>query len=222
MMRYTATVSWHDVPGSVFATWTYPDECLPRGRVRLNRDRERLHAKLEKITGKKIPVIWRLERVRRRSGHHAGEMMPHWHMILLGIGFFPYREFRVAWQEVIDYPHPVSIQFDPIVNGKAATCYIQKYVAKEAEHYSLDSGAHLPQEGRHYGYLRKGLIPREAVRWYGQLTEEQSYELLATVSEDCQWIEPDKLRGFTLFGGRAKAAERLIRSMGLDAVHSPC
>lgn len=191
---------------NMFATLTYPDDVAPTNSYDTNKHRYLWHRKVEKLTGRKVPGMWRIEWVARKSGPLCGEILPHFHIILFDIGYIQYKELRRAWADVIGAKREPSVRFERMRKGTKVGRYIAKYVAKVPDATNLDNSAYLNRGGRHYGYLRKGLIPVEVRRWSPQLSVLQAEELLALSREWCPEYASRMPQSFAALGARGKAA----------------
>lgn len=84
LMNRMNEINREKAPLPSFVTLTYPDEVLPVSAKRFARDMNTLRAAWERRFGK-TPLIWRKEGVRRKSGSHVGELVPHVHMLPFGV-----------------------------------------------------------------------------------------------------------------------------------------
>lgn len=215
LLKYSATINWKKTRTSLYATWTYPDEVLPRDRLTLNRDRYLLMRKIEKHLGRRLCGIWRIEWKPRLTGKFKGQAMPHWHWIVFDVGYISYKKIRLYWREVIHAPNEVSMRFERIEDGQKATRYIGKYAAKAINRDNLDILPQLNSLGRHYGYFRKAQIPRHKVQWFKTLTAQQLKAIQEYASQNFEWLDPRTPRSFSLFGNYGVAAVMKILEMGV-------
>lgn len=220
LLKYSATIDWPNTGNSLYSTFTYPPENEPKSRKELNQHRFLLHRRCEAILGKSIGAIWRIEWKPRLSGSTKGALAPHYHLIMFNVGYFPYKELRLGWKTAIGAKREVSMRFDPLLNGSKAAHYIAKYTAKLQPACNLDILPHLNKLGRHYGFLRKALIPLRERVWYQELSTEQYQSLLSFAGEQFDWLDQRCHKSFCLLGGFGKSALVRILEMGLATVQS--
>lgn len=126
--------------GGLFVTLTYPgkfDYSPEEVKTHLERFR---HALLYHFPD--CGVFWRMELKERLSGASAGQIAPHFHLLVfLYQSDWTVYDFRAWlaytwWSSVgsLDPKHrEVGTQADIILNRKHAQCYASKYAAKEDE-----------------------------------------------------------------------------------------
>jgi hypothetical protein len=156
MLKFVATVNYDGLRKSLFMTFTYPDECLPRAKDQTNKDRYLIWRVIEKVMGRKVCGIWRKEWQVRKSGKFQGQRQPHFHFLLFDVGYTPYKKIRLAWRRIIKAKKEPSMKFVPCGNSAKVAGYVSKYVAKVEPSSNLDNVVHLNSPGRHYGFFRKG------------------------------------------------------------------
>lgn len=216
MLKFIATVDWSPTLDGRFITLTYPDDQAMRTRKERNNDRARFFRYMEKYLGKKVEGIWRLEWKKRKSGRHKGKLAPHFHIILPTVGWLPYKKIHLWWRKAIRATRPVSCKVEVIVSGKQIGLYIAKYLAKWSGPPNLDNPLLLNSNGRHYGYVRKELIPRCPIRWINGLGREVSLALMSLGAERLEWITGDKIESFTILGDEADEIEKEIDEIRID------
>lgn len=121
----------------VFATLTYPDE--------FSRDEGVWKRHLDSF-GKRFrrlfpggSFIWRIEFKDRKSGVAAGEIAPHFHLLVWGTGLYEFRQFAgVAWGGVVqsgDERHlRAGTSSERVRTWNGVMSYVSKYVAKEEDY----------------------------------------------------------------------------------------
>jgi hypothetical protein len=215
VIRFGHTVNWDKIPRSLFTTWTYPDSALPRSRDLRNKDRYLLHRGVEHIIGRRIAALWRVEYKPRQTGMFVGDYHPHWHIIWCDVGFIPYTEIRLLWNKICHSDEKIQMDFEPIWNHGKAMSYIYKYTSKVSDQPRLDRVPQLNTDGRHYGYLRKGMIPRHKVTWFRQLTEEEGGRITRHGAMLLKKLNPAAHCSFAVFGNFKRGILNTIREMGL-------
>jgi hypothetical protein len=215
LLRDSATIDWAGLGVSQFCTFGYPDECLPRDKRQRSQDRYLWHREMELAQGRQVCGVWRNEWVPRLTGKFVGKLMPHLHIIWMGIGRFPYTRMRTAWREIIKSPVEPNMKFVKLDCVRKCGFYIGKYTAKEPD-YKLGN---LPNcnkiDGRHYGWFRKELVPTRPVNWFKSLTHEQYIALRDHCAQDAEWLDTHSVKSFSLFAGRKVSAIMKILEMGL-------
>ena len=203
LLKFAAKVNWEATGRSQFATLGYPDECWPRSREQLNRDRYLLHREIENAVGRKVAVLWRIEWIDRKSGKHIGELLPHWHMIFFSIGHFPYKRIRQAWKRIIRASQEPNIKFQKLQSARQHGFYIAKYSAKKALATNLGNVTYHNTQGRHYGFLRKSIIPMEPKVWFEPLSREEYRKIQEELYRELGIELHSRITGFTVLGERA-------------------
>ncbi len=145
----------HSAP--LFVTLTYPDE-FPRSPKTWNKHLERLRSRLVRRYGK-VPVVWRKEFQVRKSGKNAGEVAPHFHLLIFAdLDWADVLEWIAdAWYEVVgsgDRRHFLAgTRVERLRSWRGGIGYASKYVAKVEE---LQPG--YEDTGRLWGIWYKHLL----------------------------------------------------------------
>lgn len=218
MLRFGHTINWETKVRKLFITLTYPDEVMPTRREELSNHKYLFIRAIETILAHRISGIWRLEWKPRLTGMHEGQIVPHWHLILFDIGYISYTTIRLAWKRIVGSEKEPSMRFEKIGDSPKAMGYISKYVAKATPFTNLDKDTYLNRTGRHYGYVRKSLIPRYEVRYSTQLAENHVWTLLEYLAPYFEWVNPNDPKGFALFGKHADELEKICKQIGLTIV----
>jgi hypothetical protein len=221
LFKFQNTIDWTRIGRSQFLTFTYPDEVLPRTHKQLNVDRYLIHRSIENIKGRRIAVMWRKEYVTRQTGIHIGTLQPHWHLIAFDVGFFPYKDLRVAWKKHLHVQNEPDMDFEEIDCGEKAGYYIAKYTAKPHEPYRLGNIPNLNKIGRHYGMMRRELIPRCRRRFYGQMTHEQAHIITREARKVLDKLYDARPMSFALFGKKMHAVLKVFAEFGLTEAPTP-
>ena len=226
--------------GGWFLTLTYPDE-FPRSARRWKRDiatmRKRLTRAYENLGG-----IWRLEFQDRKSGANAGEVAPHYHLLIFGLAGEKLelrKKISQMWYEVVGSHDPKHLkagtQVDSMSSRRHAFFYASKYAAKSDGQEKLPNGdCGLP--GRFWGTFGN-LDTNPAM--IARLTPQQFYELKRFAA---RWLKSKRRKyakrlarlsrvvGFSCFGlgDRSGAAEidigsaailKLLQALAVQVAH---
>lgn len=194
-----------DVNGGWFLTLTYPDE-FPQDARRWKRDiaamRKRLVRHYANLGG-----LWRLEFQDRKSGTNAGQVAPHYHLLVFGLAGDKLelrKKISQMWFEVVGSGDPKHLkagtQVDSMSSRRHAFFYASKYAAKHEDEEKLPS-AECGLPGRFWGTFGN-LDTNPAM--IARLTPQQFYELKRFAS---RWLK-SKRRKY------AKRLARLPRSVG--------
>ena len=136
----------------LWMTLTYPDDVRLRDRwIDLKKiekmDRERyldieylnitqhrwvFWRYLEKYLEKKVPGVWRIEWVPRKSGVFKGQMMPHLHILLMQQNYLAWQEVKWMWMNTLGERFvnvDVRACYDRIsLNLQSAICNLQSAI----------------------------------------------------------------------------------------------
>lgn len=200
LFRYLNRLDWTNITHSVFITVTYPDDvpCL-RYKDR-NTHRTRFWRYLENYYGCKVPSVWRCEWKPRLSGTFAGKIRPHLHMIAFGVRNLSNVRLRHLWSKSLMHKGYCNVDAALVVGNQGALKYLAKYVSKEM---SLGICTYLDSEiqiGRHWGVMRRSLLPLAPVVCDRELTDEEVGSMQAIFMGLKEWYDPVIHGGFTLLG----------------------
>jgi len=211
LLKTIAAVKWDEIPTGLLVTLTYPDEIAMRTRKQRNTDKYLFIRLMEKHVGKKIYGIWRLEFKRRKTGSLAGLLVPHWHFLLMDIPYIDHRCVRHSWRRCTKTVGPLATDVKACQNGEMASLYIAKYMSKVSPKLSLDNPSYLNMSGRHYGYLRKSLIPMHRSEFFPITDDEELQWLMSRGVDLLHWLKEGDLQSFTLLGkGATEVAKEFL------------
>lgn len=139
----------------LFITFTYPD-AFPEDPREWKQHLYRWRRRFERKSGG-VPVIWRLEMMRRKSGSNAGRLAPHFHALVF-VRVDDLGDFRAwlsaSWYEscgMLDDKHLLAgTNATQTQSWRQVTGYLSKYVAKLETFDSASAGI-----GRHWGIWHK-------------------------------------------------------------------
>ncbi len=194
-----------------FVHLTYPDD-FPRDRDRWRRDLDRFFKAMRKKYGSHF-LVWRREFIDRKSGQNAGQVAPHYHVLLFLDA--PVRELRgqisrLWWQacgKLSDAHLRAGTKVQEMQSWRRVMGYAAKYTGKIEDLTGPERPEYLQETGAHWGFR-------------GREVYEQ---LLRPVRLLCSW--PDALyirRVLRRFGGlrQAHQYDKLTCFVGSDAVEA--
>ena len=201
MLRFINRIDWPKVGFCNFITLTYPDEIDHRDYHRRTQDRYVFLRNLENKIQSLFAVIWRIEWKKRKTGSRVDTLMPHIHMLTIGVPGIRRDDVRKGWRNAIGRQHgPLATDIQWLDDGGAAARYLGKYVSKSE---ALDIPSYLNsgiQFGRHWGLNRVNMIPMAEVA-YQDTPEDKIMRRVKEVAADrLKGYDVDLSGGFTLFG----------------------
>lgn len=214
-LKMLARVDWRAAGCAVLVTVTYPDAQVHRTMRQRTQDRSVLLRDMERHMGVPIHGFWRVEWIDRKSGSYVGEILPHMHMLWLGMHGVPKEVLRRTWMRIIGAEEKTQVDVRLVRSAEHAAIYAAKYMAKTSDHSILDYVPYLNKTGRHHGYSRKSLIPMCPAASYDSLTLPQ---LECLVAHGAMWlthVELDDPRSFSLFGAKARVLWQKIEALDL-------
>ena len=220
LLKFVATVNWSAITAGVFVTLTYPDCVSERKSDQRNRDRYLFHRYVEKKEKKQVAGVWRVEFMPRKSGQRKGEVAPHLHLLLFGVRFIAKEQVRAWWRKILGVQGPLATHIDAMNEGSKASLYIAKYMGKQQDINALDNLAYLNIRGRHYGFIRKGLIPMMPKETLINLTDEQIERLWAEGRGRLFSLHHEIKESFALLGDAADVVYERIIGIGLTEVRT--
>lgn len=217
MLKMAAEIEWRLLGDSIFITLTIPDECgvgTPDSRTAMRHGFVRY---MESYLQEQIPILWRVEWKRRKSGVCTGKFAPHIHLLVLGVKYVPQEKIRAWWRKITGKEGPLSTDVRDVKGGEMAAVYIAKYCAKSDTVPSLDNVTYLNNAGRQWGVHRRGLVPRCRECNFDFLTREIVAWLRRVAGAKLHWYDPTIDEGFTLLGDVAKIVGEKLLQTALDS-----
>jgi hypothetical protein len=211
----------------LFATLTYPDVYSEDPEV-WKRDfdvwAKRVHRRFPKVS-----IVWRLELKRRKSGTNVGELAPHFHALLYGLGWPAAGTLReklmlwvsMSWYEVVGSENAAHLaagtRVEEIHSMKHLTAYVCKYLAKVDQSEDVEVG-------RWWGVRYRDNMPWaplltfscsrsfaysliRAMRRHMNLSRVMAWRSLRCLCDASQWAEK--------FGLSPPAILRVVESVGV-------
>jgi hypothetical protein len=157
MMNLLAMINMEALRLPWMITLTFPD-AFPTDNPAVKVMLHRFALEFGRAFGKH-PIIWRLEYARRKSGHHAGEWAPHFHLLVWGVhpteGDLMWVSrvwFKIVGSEDEKHLH-AGTRWEPIREWRHLVAYVSKYMAK------VDVGSPVANPGRAWGVWNRELLP---------------------------------------------------------------
>lgn len=216
LIMKTAVWDWHKIGPSVFVTLTYPDGYKMEAPSERNKHRYKWHRYLESWRGCNTPVLWRVEYAERKSGEMVGTVMPHWHMLILGVEYVPYQLVNEWWRKSIGREGYVRTDVRAVTNDGGVRRYLAKYLSKDATSNSLVRATYHNIRGRHWGVLREEEIPVHPRIRIERLTEEQIDAVYMIAEEQMKNVDSRCKTSFTAMDQLADDIREYLRGIGLD------
>lgn len=212
MMLLLNRILWAGVGRSIFVTLTYPDIVAKSTSRERSQHRYLFFRYVEKSLKRKVPIIWKVEFMTRKSGALMGQVVPHIHMGILGCEYLHHQEVNDWWRGILGVEGKIVTDVRRITEGEGMGRYLGKYVSK---HGSLDIGAYRNTHqltGRHWGVTRKDLIPMaEKTTW--EVSSAGELQAIVEVGEALRpgYVGPEG-SSYTLLGRVAK--DYLLERLG--------
>ena len=190
-----------------FLTFGFPDEIDCFSYKQRTYWRNRFHAEIERLLRRRVPLLWRQEWTRRKSGKRLGETMPHYHCLFLDLPFIKQATLASLWTRILQsYEKQCIVDVRRVYNEDGAIRYVAKYVSKLP---SLDICPYLDKRmktGRSWGIRRNNLIVKRPM--VESFLEDQGKidALLAFADMNLRRPKEAGRQGFTLYGDLAKLA----------------
>lgn len=180
------------------------------------RDRTLFMRSLEKHLGRKVGALWRLEWEERKSGKRLGCLTAHLHLIVFNVRFIEKDVIRACWRRVLHAVGPLMTWIDGIDSGRKKARYVSKYCSKLPDSSVLDNASYLDSVGRHWGVMRRGLVPF-ANRWHMPYLSEDEVRLCDNLGGmTFRYFVRGACNGFTCFGANAAKVGEILFSNMLD------
>lgn len=212
LLKQVATIDWDKLPRGLFVTLTYPDDRADVEVRTATIQRHRFIRDTETYLQAKIPILWRKEQQKRKSGTHTGKYVSHFHLCVFSERFVPHAVVRDIWRKILGTTGALCTDVKRMRSGEHAAFYLAKYLSKPRHPSSLDYGLYLNKPGRAWGWHRKDLVPLHEPRY---LTDLAPMALKAVYDEARRLRKiPDEWScpSITLLGNNAfKMIEKLHR-----------
>ena len=221
LLRYLNKIDSGRIAKSLFVTLTYPDEVIAMEYPLRTMQRSVFMRYVEGYLGRHVPAVWRIEWEERKSGAYTGKLAPHFHLMLFGVDWIPWREVRNMWRKTIHRPSgPLKTWVRRIFNEDGALRYLSKYVSK---YHSLDIATYLNSDikfGNHWGLLRKDEIPLAPRIIERHLSEKEISIVRKFAAGRWKHYNPETDGGFTLLNPTlVKTFTAWLNSSGHDGAN---
>ena len=216
LMKKLAVWDWNKIGPAVFVTLSYPDEKAMPTRETRNKQKYLFHRTMETELAKRIPMLWRVEYLPRRTGSRRGEVVPHWHMMLPGTRFIPKEWINCWWKAAIGWDGYVMTDVRSVRNKGGAVRYISKYISKDKVTSSFIYSTYHNNAGRHWGILRDELIPKMPLTYIHRMDDVQMTFIFWYAEQFIPHVNANCPTSFTLLGLLARDAIEYMKKIGLD------
>jgi hypothetical protein len=200
LIRKLNMLDWRKIGDCIFVTLTYPDPIIFERKAERNKHRYKFVRYLESYLGKQVGIVWRLEWKVRKSGYLKGTIAPHFHLLILDVKHIHYAYINEWWKKSIGYDDHPSTDVTAVTGYQGALKYLAKYVSKDDY---LDIGAYLNsgvELGRHWGFLRKALIPLAPVILCRKLLAAEIDTVKTLIGNVLPWYDYDADVGAVVLG----------------------
>jgi hypothetical protein len=216
MIRTLCRINWDVVGKMLFVTLTYPDSHVDRSAYERSMDRSWFMRSVEKYLEKKVGALWRLEWKPRKSGSRTGDIACHVHLVLFGVAYLPHAVVNSLWSNALGVSTYLRTDVRRVRGAKAAARYVSKYAAKAADDHSLVNSSYLNATGRHWGILRKELIPWHARHVIPCLDKSDVRLAEGYAASVFAYFMREHGQSFSLFGGKADALGQILFARMID------
>ena len=217
MFRMISRINWPAAKTGLFITLTFPDEILPVDSWARSRALKEFFRQFEAELGGLVSALWRCEWEVRQTGIHAGQVMPHYHLIVFQVRYFPYSKVNAIWRNVIRWPGYCRTDTQRLANEKAHGSYIAKYCAKVPRDGSLVSVTYSRIDGKHWGYHHKKLLPMAMREFFDWVPEDTARKLRSIAARELPWYRQETDSGFCLLGRFGRGLSREFKKVLLDS-----
>jgi hypothetical protein len=140
----------------LFCCLTYPD-IFPADPVTWKNDLKKFTKRLVRKFPK-ASFLWRLHTLKRKSGDNAGQVAPHFHLLVWGVGLADLRGFvSQAWYETVASGDQRHLRAGTSVEMPRCFKAVMRYVSDEFA--KLEQATPVDNVGRWWGFYRRKHIP---------------------------------------------------------------
>lgn len=200
MIRECLKINWELTLPALFITLTTPDDIADTSPAERTTQREMFRRRLETHIGRKVPILWRIEWKRRRSGMLKGKLIHHFHLLVCNVEYIHWRLIRKWWALSIGAKGILKTWVERVESPLKCANYMQKYMSKVP---SLDYAPYLNNNnniGRQWGIMRRPQMPYSVRQQVFYLWDEDMEWLSSVASEKIQEFGKYGPMSFTLFG----------------------
>jgi hypothetical protein len=215
LLKIANRLDWEKCGTCWFLTTTYPDHYYGMSCQEMSLHRSLWQRAQEKRVGRNVCVIWRTEHQVRKSGKWKGHLMPHIHMIAIGVAEYRKVDLWREWMAAIGEWRYADVDVERMESKAHVIQYVCEYVGKVSPVLGIASNLSRIPPGRAWGILRRNLLPlhetQEIRCTYSAELQEYVEKALTPRPAINEWGN----RGFTLLGAKAKAMWEEICERGL-------
>lgn len=222
MYKMIGSIEWPTIGNGLFVTLTFPDERLPMAAHYRMRKLAEWFRKVENYLGHKISALWRIEWEERLTGEFKGRMMPHYHLIIFSVRYFPYWKTNGFWKQVLKWDGYVRTETKRLCDQRTHGIYIAKYAAKPIPLSSLVNVSYSRIDGKHWGYYRQNKLPRAKSVYWKNLSLKAVAELREIAASLLPWYSIEHDAGFVLMGQFGRDIAAACHQLVLDAEDVAC
>lgn len=152
VLRMVATLKRTEL--SMFVTMTYPDN-FERDPRKVKRHLDNFFKRLLRKCEQAI-VLWRMEPKVRKSGNSAGEIAPHFHLLIWNVDYKTLRQWIPQnWYEIVgskNMDHLMAgTRVERVRSSRGVMFYTAKYICKSDSYV-------MPGWGRYWGVVNRDLL----------------------------------------------------------------
>lgn len=200
MLCEAAKIDWEKAGQCSFITLTYPDMACEKHYKDRTIHRYLFHRRLEDYYGCHVPTIWRIEWKPRLSGVFKGLLMPHIHIVVIGLPALSRWRIQVLWRKALSYDKYINVHSIDLEGAAGAAKYISKYVSKSEALGIVPYVNKRVQPGKAWDMSRRNEIPRHPISICRILTDDEIAEVQQLAVLNRPNYDPTRDGGFVLFG----------------------
>jgi len=200
MLCEAAKIDWDACGQCSFITLTYPDLACEQSYKARTIHRFIFHRYLEKYYGCHVPTIWRIEWKPRQTGIFKGLLMPHIHIVVIGLPCLSRWRIQVLWRKTLSYGNYINVHSIDLTGPAGAAKYISKYVSKPDALGIVPYVNKRITPGKAWAMTRREEIPRHRVSVCRILTDDEIEQVQGLAELSRPNYDPRHDGGFVLFG----------------------
>jgi len=152
ILRLVATLKRTEI--SMFVTMTYPDDFERNPRI-VKKHLDKFFKRLLRKFPDAI-ILWRMEPKVRKSGVSAGEIAPHFHVLIWNVDYEALRQWiPLNWFQVVgsgDEKHlEAGTSVERVRSSRGVMFYTAKYICKSDSYI-------MPGWGRYWGVVNRDML----------------------------------------------------------------
>lgn len=216
LLKLIHQTDWQRFDNWCFITWGFPDEVY-HGHEVSSSEHWRAFSRVVTRRHGNVPILWRREWVRRKSGVREGEYAPHFH----GLTPLPWSVNALELERILRAQWKIDEHLDvdcrSVWDTDHAAVYVAKYVSKEGVRSSWFSAINAPKFGRSWGIVNRKQWPWHPLRKVVFDNEEQWLQIKEEAGRRYGNVSQDPSTGFTLIGQNALLAiPSMAAATGID------